>query len=116
MLCAGERLTWKSRTEEGYSTGEMDCSIVCTHMMPEAWELGLGSVWVRLFEVAALSRAFALPPEIKPICLLPVGYAAAAAKPARRHSEYRPPEEMVKVLKGSTAAIKYLSAGYLGGD
>ena len=46
LICSDERRSWKSRTERGYSSGEMDCSIVCTHMMLEAWELGIGSVWV----------------------------------------------------------------------
>lgn len=44
LICSDERKTWKSQTEPGYSAGEMDCSIVCTHMMLEAWELGVGSV------------------------------------------------------------------------
>ena len=76
LICSDERKTWKSQTEPGYSAGEMDCSIVCTHMMLEAWEQGLGSVWVRLFDVAEVAKAFDLPPYIKPVCLLPVGYAA----------------------------------------
>ena len=76
LICSDERKTWKSQTEPGYSAGEMDCSIVCTHMMLEAWEQGLGSVWVRLFDVAEVAKAFELPSYIKPVCLLPVGYAA----------------------------------------
>ena len=36
LICSDERKTWKSQTEWGYSSGEMDCSIVCTHMMLEA--------------------------------------------------------------------------------
>ena len=36
LICSDERKTWKSHTERGYSSGEMDCSIVCTHMMLEA--------------------------------------------------------------------------------
>ena len=81
LVCSDERRTWKSRTERGYSSGEMDCSIVCTHMMLEAWELGLGSVWVRLFDVKAVADAFGLPPYVKPVCLLPVGYAAEDSVP-----------------------------------
>ena len=57
LICSDERKTWKSQTERGYSSGEMDCSIVCTHMMLEAWEQGLGSVWVRLFDVNAVAKA-----------------------------------------------------------
>ena len=90
LICSDERRTWKSQTEPGYSTGEMDCSIVCTHMMLEAWEQGIGSVWVRLFDVDAVAKAFDLPPYIKPRCLLPVGYAAEDSAPyAPWHDVYR---------------------------
>ena len=99
LICSDERKTWKSQTERGYSSGEMDCSIVCTHMMLEAWELGLGSVWVRLFDVNAVAEAFELPPYIKPICLLPVGYASEDSIPyAPWHDVYRPIESFTKEL------------------
>lgn len=77
----------------------MDASIVCTHMMLEAWELGLGSVWVRLFAVNDLRRVFNLPAHVVPRCLLPVGYAAPDAEPyAPWHDVYRPIEEFCEVL------------------
>ena len=99
LICSDERKTWKSQTECGYSSGEMDCSIVCTHMMLEAWEQGLGSVWVRLFDVKAVAKAFDLPAHIKPICLLPVGYASDDSVPyAPWHDVYRSIEEMTVEL------------------
>ena len=99
LVCCDERRTWKSQTEPGYSSGEMDCSIVCTHMMLEAWEQGLGSVWVRLFDVNAVAKAFELPPYIKPICLLPVGYATEDCVPyAPWHDVYRDISDFTKEL------------------
>ena len=99
LVCCDERRAWKSPTERNYSSGEMDCSIVCTHMMLEAWEQGLGSVWVRLFDVKEVAKAFGLPSYIKPVCLLPVGYAAPDSKPyAPWHDVYRPIEEFTKEL------------------
>lgn len=99
LICSDERRAWKSQTESGYSTGEMDCSIVCTHMMLEAWEQGLGSVWVRLFNVAEVAKAFDLPPYMKTVCLLPVGYAAPDVKPyAPWHDVYRPIADFTKEL------------------
>lgn len=99
LICSDERKTWKSQTEPGYSTGEMDCSIVCTHMMLEAWEQGLGSVWVRLFDVKAVAKAFDLPHYMTPVCLLPVGYASEGCVPyAPWHDVYRPIEEISTVL------------------
>lgn len=99
LVCSDERRTWKSQTEPGYSSGEMDCTIVCTHMMLEAWELGLGSVWVRLFDVNAVAKDFDLPSYIKPICLLPVGYATEDCAPyAPWHDVYRDISDFTEVL------------------
>ena len=99
MICSDERKTWKSQTEHGYSSGEMDCSVVCTHMMLEAWEQGLGSCWVRLFDVDAVVKAFGFPPFIRPRCLLPIGYAAKDCVPyAPWHNVYRPIEEFTMEL------------------
>lgn len=72
---------------------------MCTHMMLEAWEQGLGSVWVRLFDVKAVAKAFDLPAHIKPICLLPVGYASDDSVPyAPWDDVYRSIEEMTVEL------------------
>ena len=99
LICSDERKTWKSQTERGYSSGEMECSIVCTHMMLEAWAQGLGSVWVRLFDVKAVAKAFDLAPYMKPICLLPVGYASDDSVPyAPWNDVYKPIEEISAVL------------------
>ena len=45
------------------------------------------------------SKAFDLPPTIKPICLLPVGYAAEDSVPyAPWHDVYRPVESFCEEL------------------
>lgn len=65
----------------------------------EAWEQGVGSVWVRLFDVDAVAKAFSLPANIKPVCLLPVGYATEDSVPyATWHDVYRPIEDFVEEL------------------
>lgn len=77
----------------------MDASIVCTHMMLEAWNIGVGSCWVLLFDPALVKNAFCLHPYIVPVCLLPIGYPASNAKPyAPWHDVYRPISETVKYL------------------
>ncbi|MEY8437179.1 nitroreductase family protein [Atopobiaceae bacterium 24-176] len=99
LVCSDEKQTWKSRTEPGYSSGEMDSSIVATHMMLESWNLGLGSCWVRLFSVDTMRQAFELPANLVPRCLLVVGYAAPDAKPyAPWHDVYKPIEEISIML------------------
>lgn len=99
LCCADMSKVWKSPVEHGYNTGEMDVSIVCTHMMLEAWELGIGSVWVRGFDSREVAKAFRLPEHIKPICLLPIGYPSKDSVPYEQwHYGYRPLSETVKEL------------------
>ncbi len=81
LICSNENETWKSKTEIGYTTGEMDASIVCTFMMLKAWDIGIGSVWVRLFDSNDVAKAFDLPDNIKPRCLLPIGYPTDDCEP-----------------------------------
>lgn len=99
LVCYDARLSWKSPFVEGYDCGEMDASIVCTHMMLEAWDIGIGSCWVLLFDPALVKKAFNLPPYIVPVCLLPIGYPSPNAKPyAPWHDVFRPLSEMVEYL------------------
>jgi len=56
LVCADERKAWHSRHDFGFSSGQMDASIVCTHMMLEAWDLGIGSVWVRGFRADEVAK------------------------------------------------------------
>lgn len=98
LVCADETKVWRSPAEQ-YDTGEMDASIVCTHMMLEAWELGIGSVWVRGFDSRQVTKVFDLPKHIKPICLLPIGYPSEDAEPyAEWHFSYKPLNETVVEL------------------
>lgn len=78
-----------------YSTYEMDASIVATHMMLEAANLGIDSVWVELFDSNKVKELFELPNEIEPICLLPLGYRDENGKPSENHSKRKPLEETV---------------------
>lgn len=97
LCCADLSKAWHSPAEPGYNTGEMDVSIVCTQRMLEAWELGIGSVWVRGFDAREVAKAFALPEQIRPICLLPIGYPSQDSVPyARWHNNRRPLSEMVE--------------------
>lgn len=89
MICSDSSRSWHSPFDSGYESGEMDASIVCTHMMLEAQELGLGSCWVLLFDPERIRSVFSLPENIRPVCLLPVGYPAESSRPASDHSRTR---------------------------
>ena len=73
----------------GYESGETDASIVCTHMMLQAAELGIGSCWVGYFNADEVSAALDLPEQVTVSALLPIGYAADSALPAPMHTQYR---------------------------
>lgn len=99
LVCYDDRLSWKSPFVEGYDSGEMDASIVCTHMMLEALELGIGSCWVLLFNPMDVKQAFDLPDYIHPVCLLPIGYVSETARPYKPwHDVFRPLSETVEFL------------------
>ena len=74
----------------------MDASIVTTHMMLEATNIGVDSVWVRHFDKEIAKKEFNLPDNIIPICLLPLGYREENCKPSPMHTQKKSLEEMVE--------------------
>ncbi len=88
----------KGMIYEGHDFGDTDAAIVCTHMMLEAEEQGLGSCWVGYFNEAKVKEALGLPENVRVRDLLPVGYAADEAAPAPLHSKYREMSDMVEEL------------------
>ena len=88
----------QSSMNPGYSFGETDAAIACTHMMLQAWDLGIGSCWVGMFNKQQVAQALNLPPRETVMALLVLGYAADDAKPAPLHTKYRDTEEIITVL------------------
>ena len=93
LVCYDADLVWTK--EDGTNSGDMDCSIVGTHMMMEATELGLGTCWVKWFDPAQVAAAFELPANHKPSFLMPCGYASENAKPSDHHFSRKPLSETV---------------------
>ena len=98
MIAYDDDRDWNNELEEGSHSGQQDASIVATHMMLEAWDLGVASCWVNMFPNTKTAEAFGLPENIKPVLLLPIGYAAEDAKPAPFHTNYREMDDMVTKL------------------
>ena len=97
LICGDVSLGW-TNPETGHNSTEMDVSIVTTHMMLCAKDLGIGSTWVCRFDTARAKEIFNLPENIQPFCLLPLGYAAETAAPSPNHLLRKPLEETVEVL------------------
>ena len=80
---------WKSTMEQGRRSGEIDCAIICSHMMLEAADLGLGSCCVGMFNNNEVKEKLGLPENVTVCALLPIGYAAEGCEPSERHTIYR---------------------------
>lgn len=89
VVCYDRTRDCKSPLTPGYEFGEMDASIVCTHMMLQAAELHIGSCWVGYFNADQVAEALGLPENVTVSALLPLGYAAEDAKPTANHTTYR---------------------------
>lgn len=89
---------WKNPLENGVHSGIQDVSIVATHIMLQAWELGVGTCWVNYFSPSRLEKEFALPENEKAVLLMPVGYPAEDSEPLVMHSQYKDISETVRFI------------------
>ena len=72
LICYDKTLSWK-RSFDGADSGWVDASIVTTQMMLQAHELGLGTTWVMYFDPKETIAQFALPENLLPVAILPIG-------------------------------------------
>ena len=86
------------RETDGKNHGEIDAAIATTQMMLQAADLGLGTTYVGMFEPEKLLAAFPEMAGTFPIAMLPLGYPAEGAHPARLHNDRKPMNELVKTL------------------
>ena len=98
MITADRSREWKNPLTDKYHTGEIDCSIVLTQMMLQAWELGIGSCWIGYFNPDLIAEKFALPANEQVIALLPLGYPSKDSVPAKGHFITKTIDDMVKYL------------------
>lgn len=86
------------RKYDGRNFADVDASIVGTHIMLAAHDLGLGTTWVGHFNAPAVADAF---PEMAPydlVALFPLGYPAQDGGPAAGHLSRKPVDELVTNL------------------
>ncbi|MBQ8994932.1 MAG: nitroreductase family protein [Oscillospiraceae bacterium] len=89
---------WLNPLDPSCTSGQQDVSIVATHIMLQAWELGVGSCWVNFFEPTLAAELFEIPDTEIPLLLMPLGYPAEGSEPGPNHAAKRPQEELVVVL------------------
>jgi nitroreductase len=94
IVCANHDKAWV-RPFDNKQTTDIDASILTDHMMIEATELGLGSVWVCYFKPDIIRREFNLPDNLEPVNILAIGYSNEEAADPERHSQTRVPVEQL---------------------
>lgn len=94
MVCFDKTQSWV-RSFDNDNSGVVDASIVATHMMLQAADLGLGTTWVGYFDPAKAAKEINLPENIVPVAVLPLGYPAPDAKKNPLHFEKAPADAIV---------------------
>lgn len=82
VVCSDTEKAW-TRPYDGKQTTDIDASIITDHMMLEATDLDLGSVWIGIFKPDVIKEEFHLPAHLEPISILAIGYVESS--PANLH-------------------------------
>ncbi|HIE48213.1 TPA: nitroreductase family protein, partial [Candidatus Bipolaricaulota bacterium] len=93
VVCADltrARQAYGSRGETLYCLQDTAAAVQNLHLA--AFEQGLGTCWVGAFDEAEVARLLGLPPGLRPVALVPVGYPAETPAPRPR----RPLSEIVE--------------------
>jgi nitroreductase len=66
-----------------------DTAAAIQNMLLAAWDMGLGSCWVGAFDEGAVAEIVGAGPRIKPVAIIPLGYASylPQARPRRKIME-----------------------------
>lgn len=94
LVCYDKNECW-IRPMDGKNSGEIDASIVATHMMLEITDLGLGSIWVMHWDVKKMKAEFNLAENIEPVALLIAGIKAENAYPKKGHFLSKSMEDII---------------------
>jgi nitroreductase len=90
IVCGNKNTVW-TRPFDGKTLIDIDTSIITDHMMLQATELGLGTIWICYFKSDVLKKEFNLPENVEPVNILGIGYASGQAASPDRHEKMRKP-------------------------
>jgi nitroreductase len=96
LVCYDLSQSWKAK--DGRDSGAWDASIVATHLLLQATDLGLGSIWVAMFKPEVFKEKLNLNDMIIPLALIPVGYPAFDSVPFEMHDSRKPISDTVTIL------------------
>lgn len=87
--------SYKRDSYDNKEFGDIDASIITTHMMFEAEELGLGTTWIGAFDPKKVMEIYNVPQNFVPVAILPIGYPSDDAHPSKWHTERNEKSEFV---------------------
>lgn len=90
IICTDKSTVW-TRPHDQYKTTEVDATIVTDHMILQATELGLSSVWICHFKPDIIRAEFNLSDNIVPVNILAIGYGSTEPKSPERFDTERKP-------------------------
>ncbi len=90
IVCADKSKAWQ-RKYDAKNISDIDASILTDHMMLEATNLGLGSLWICWFKPEVLKEEFNIPEGVEPVNILALGYPDREPESPDRHNEMRIP-------------------------
>ncbi len=96
VFCAHPARTAKQHGQRGKTLYCIqDATIACAYAQLAATSLGLASVWVGHFDEDRVRAVIGASSELRPISLLPIGYAGMQPQPTTR----RPVQDLVHYIK-----------------
>ncbi|AGK98430.1 nitroreductase family protein [Clostridium pasteurianum] len=96
IVCEDHDVSWK-RPFDNKDIAETDVSIISTHMVLQATELGLGTIWVCYFDPKIIREEFNIPDNVEAVNIIGIGYAAGEPASPDRHDVARKPLEKIVV-------------------
>ena len=92
MICADMAVALDYQGKNAY---EVDASIVATHMLLAAYNEGVDTCWLGIFEPQKVQEIFDLPENMMPVAFLDLGFRTEDYKGNPSHSQKNPMEKMV---------------------
>ena len=89
---------WRNDLDGDRESGDIDVSIVITHMMLMAEELGWGACWIGRITPELVKKNLDIPENVKVVAVLSLGYHREDDRPSKLHTIRRSNEELVKFL------------------
>ena len=94
LVCYDKSECW-IRPMDGKASGDIDASIVATHMILQMTDLGLGSIWVMYWDPERMKEEFELDDGLEPVALLITGHKAEEAHPRKGHLTSKSKEQVM---------------------